>query len=100
MQMEENKAKKALEKKQDMLYDAQRLAVTDQVNKNNIEFQLRNRAVDQQMMDTNTDRDNMRKTNEYNAKMSDQAQDQKELAWTNATELTRSEDPMSSKFQK
>lgn len=52
------------------------------------------------MMDTNTDRDNMRKTNEYNAKMSDQAQDQKELAWTNATELTRSEDPMSSKFQK
>lgn len=38
MQMEENKAKKALEKKQDMLYDAQRLAVTDQVNKNNIEF--------------------------------------------------------------
>lgn len=100
MQMEENKAKKALEKKQDMLYDAQRLAVTDQVNKNNIEFQLRNRAVDQQMMDTNIDRDNMRKTNEYNAKMSDQAQDQKELAWTNATELTRSEDPMSSKFQK
>lgn len=52
------------------------------------------------MMDTNIDRDNMRKTNEYNAKMADQAQDQKELAWTNATELTRSEDPMSSKFQK
>ena len=36
-------------KKQNMLYDQQRLAVTDQVNKNNIEFQLRNRAVAQQM---------------------------------------------------
>lgn len=55
-----------------MLYDAQRLAVMEQVNKNNIEFQLRNRAVDQQMMDQNVDRDNMRKTNEYNAKMSEQ----------------------------
>lgn len=42
----------------------------------------------------------MRKTNEYNAKMSEQSQDQQELAWTNATELTRSEDPMSSKVLK
>ena len=45
MQMEENKAKKTMEKKQDMLYDMQRIAMTEQVNKNNIEFQLRNRAV-------------------------------------------------------
>ena len=49
--------------------------MADQVNKNNIEFQLRNRAVEQKMMDTNIDRDNMRKTNEYNAKMSEQEQD-------------------------
>ena len=47
MQMEENKAKKELEKKQNMLYDAQRLAVADAVNKNNEDFQLRNRAVSQ-----------------------------------------------------
>ena len=39
--------KKELEKKQNQLYDAQRVAMTDQVNKNNIEFQLRNRAVAQ-----------------------------------------------------
>ena len=30
--MQENKAKKELTKKQDMLYDAQRIAMTDQVN--------------------------------------------------------------------
>ena len=47
MQMEENKAKKELEKKQNQLYDAQRVATMEQVNKNNIEFQLRNRAVAQ-----------------------------------------------------
>ena len=53
MQIEENKAKKDLEKKQNMLYDSQRIAVADQVNKNNMEFQLRNRAVAQQMQDEN-----------------------------------------------
>ena len=47
MQMQENKQKKAMQSKQDMLYDQQRLAMTAQVNKNNEEFQLRNRAVAQ-----------------------------------------------------
>lgn len=96
--MEENKAKKELEKKQNMLYDAQRVAVAEQVNKNNIEFQLRNRAVAQQMQDENIDRDQMRKTNELNKKLSEQEQDKQELAWTNSTELTRSENPIQSKY--
>ena len=98
MQMEENKAKKELEKKQNMLYDAQRVAVAEQVNKNNMEFQLRNRAVAQQMQDENIDRDQMRKTTELNKKLSEQEQDTQELAWTNATELTRSENPLQSKY--
>ena len=72
--------------------------MTAQVNKNNEEFQLRNRAVAQQMMDENLERDKMRKTTELNAKQADQARDQEELAWTNATQLTRTEDPMSSKY--
>ena len=42
--------------------------MTAQVNKNNEEFQLRNRAVAQQMMDENLERDKMRKTTELNAK--------------------------------
>ena len=33
-QMEENRAKKELEKKQNMLYDKQRIAINDQVNRN------------------------------------------------------------------
>ena len=62
-----------MERKQDMLYDAQRLAVTAQVNKNATEFQLRNLAVAQQTMDINNARDNMRKNNEHDAKMADQS---------------------------
>ena len=49
-------------------------------------------------MDENLERDKMRKTTELNAKMAEQARDQEELAWTNATQLTRSEDPLSSKY--
>ena len=59
--------------------------MTDQVNKNNIEFQLRNRAVAQQTMDINLDRDAMRKENELTVKLTDQERDKQELAWTNAT---------------
>ena len=38
-QMEENRAKKELEKNQNLLYDRQRQAVTDQVNRNQHEFE-------------------------------------------------------------
>ena len=42
MQMEQNKQKKELEHKQNMLYDKQRLAVMDQTNENNRTFQEQN----------------------------------------------------------
>ena len=52
-QMEENKQRKEMEKRNDYLYDMQRLAVTDAVNKNHYEFKMRNLAVAQKAMDEN-----------------------------------------------
>jgi len=43
--MEENKQKKELERKQNLLYDNQRLAVNEQVNRNEDEYRKRCLAV-------------------------------------------------------
>ena len=51
-------------------------------------------------MDENTERDQMRKTKELDAKMAEQSQDQQELAWTNATLLERSDEDVYSKYMK
>ena len=41
-QIKENKEKKALEKNVDLVFDQQRIAVNDQVNRNQREFEQRN----------------------------------------------------------
>ena len=61
MQMEENKQKKELERKQNLLYDNQRLAVNEQVNRNEEEYQKRCLAVAMQTQEENIQRDQMRK---------------------------------------
>ena len=85
--MEEKKQKKEMEKKMDMLYDKQRLAIADQVNRNNVTFQLQNLAVAQKTMDENLQNDADRKQRELEKKLADQARDRAELDWTNRTEL-------------
>ena len=52
-QIEEKKQKKEMEKKMDMLYDKQRLAVMDEVNRNQHQFAMQNLAVSQKQMDDN-----------------------------------------------
>ena len=51
--MEENKQKKELERKQNMLYDNQRLAVNEQVNRNEDEYRKRCLAVAMQTQEEN-----------------------------------------------
>ena len=91
MQMEENKQKKELEKKQNKLYDNQRLAINEQVNRNEDEFTKRNLAVSLQTQEENIQRDQMRKTNERDNKQAEMSRDQQELAWTNSTQLRYTE---------
>ena len=93
-QMEQNKMKKDLQKKQDLAYDNQRLAVNEQVNRNYEEFTRRNYEVAKQTMSHNLAQDQFRKETEHSKKMSDQEQDRSELAWTNATKLEASEKMM------
>ena len=74
-----------------MLYDKQRLAVMDEVNRNNYEFQKRNYEVTKATLNENAQRDRFRRDTEHEARMEDQQRDKDELAWTNATKLHYSE---------
>ena len=86
-QMEEKKARKADAKAIDVHHDKVRLAVTEQVHRNQNEFILRNMAVAQKNMDENLELDRMRKEREVAKKAAERAQDLEELAFTRATEL-------------
>ena len=86
-QIEEKKQKKAMSRAQDMAFDHQRVAVANAVNRNHDEFGLRNLAVAQQCMDENVELDRLRKEREAAKKAAEKAQDEEELAFTNATEL-------------
>ena len=90
-QMEEKKQKKEMEKKMDMLYDKQRIAVMEEVNRNQHQFAMQNLAVAQKQMDDNLQNDADRKQREHDWKMADQARDRAEVAWNNATELRKTE---------
>ena len=90
-QMEENKAKKELEKKQNLMYDKQRVAINEQVNRNQHTFVKENYEMSRRMLEENLERDQMRKTTEYNQKMSERQRDIDDLAMTNATRLDFSE---------
>ena len=86
-QMEEKKQKHAMIKRQDELYDKQRLAVTEAVSKNHHEFVQSNKLAAQNMQSINQVMHGERKTREQLWKQNDQETDKRELAWTNATEL-------------
>ena len=86
-QMEEKKQKKAIEKRQDFLYDQQRLAITIQVDKNQQEFEQRNIIMSLSMQDQNQKLDAERKQRENEKRQAELARDREELAWTNATKL-------------
>ena len=55
--MEEKKQKKALEHKVNMLYDKQRIEMTETVNYNHFEFSQRNLAVSIKQMEDNQELD-------------------------------------------
>ena len=86
-QMEENQAKKDLEKRQNMMYDKQRVAINEEVNRNQHGFERNNYEMTRRMLQENQERDQMRKTNELNHKLSEQQRDADDLAMTNATQL-------------
>ena len=52
------------------MYDKQRIAINDQVNRNQYEFEKNNFNMSRAMLEENLVRDQMRKTNEYNHRMS------------------------------
>ena len=90
-QIKENKEKRELEKHVDLIFDQQRIAVNDQVNRNQREFAQRNYDVAKNAQQFNKMHLDERRHNEMSAKLKDQSQDDFERDWTNSTQLKYSE---------
>ena len=85
MQMEENKQKAYLNKKQDWLFDQQRLAVANATEQNQHNHKGATFDVNKDMQQTNQLLDQERKQTEKENREAEIARDRAELKWTNDT---------------
>ena len=87
MQIEENNQKRNFEKRQDFLYDQQRLAVTRAVDENQRNFAQQTYDVNKDLQQTNKQLEADRKQREKEEREAEIARDKAELQWTNDTQL-------------